>query len=392
MAQRRFHVASDAEIRTGRVTDVYFQRTEEAIRAADADKRVVGEVRAARLPDGWRWAVLAGMDEVLTLAEGWDARVWGMSEGEQFRAGEPVLTIEGRYGAFGRFETTFLGMLCHASGVATVAARCRVAAGERTVLSFGARRMHPAIAPMIERAAYIGGCDGVSTILAAEVVGIEPSGTMPHALVLLLGDTVRAAQVFDEVAPPEARRIVLIDTFQDEKFEALRVAEAMGDRLYGVRLDTPGSRRGDLAEILREVRWELDLRGYHHVKLMASGGLDPEAILALNDVCDGYGVGTSISNAPTVNFAFDIVEIEGVPTAKRGKRSGGKFVAACRACGERETVYWEQGRASPGTCGCGGEREFLNRLLVDSGGVAAERPTATEIRDYALQWIGTMSL
>jgi len=244
---------------------------------------------------------------------------------------------------FGRFETIFLGLMCQASGIATRAARCRIAAGDRVLLSFGARRMHPAIAPMIERACYIGGCDGVSTILAADVIGVPPTGTMPHALVLLLGDTVEAAWAFHETVDPAVSRIVLIDTFNDEKFEALRVAEAMGQELHGVRFDTPGSRRGNLRQLLAETRWELDLRGYQHVKLYASGGLDEYSIAGLNPVCDGYGVGTSLASAPTINFSFDIVEIDGVPMAKRGKESGAKFVACCPACGERQVIYWKQG-------------------------------------------------
>lgn len=384
MGKRRFFVATDEEILTGRVTDVYFERSEAAIRWANADKHVVGEVRAQALPDGWTWGVLAGIDEVLTLAQGWQVRIWGMREGEVFHAEEPVLTIEGRYSQFGRYETAFLGLLCQASGVATQAARCRVAAGERTLLSFGARRMHPALAPMIERAAYIGGCDGVSTVLAAELMGIKPTGTMPHALVLLLGDTIKAAWAFDEVTPPEIGRIVLIDTFNDEKFEALRVAEAMGDRLFGLRLDTPHSRRGDMLALLREVRWELDIRGYNQVKLFVSGGLDPEEILALNEVCDGYGVGTSIASASTVNFAFDLVEVDGVPIAKRGKKSGGKFVAECPRCGTREILYWEGGKREPGKCACGAERVFLNQLLLDDGREIVDAPSASEIRQYAM--------
>src|SRR4029077_695203 len=108
--------------------------------------------------------------------------------------------------------------------------------------------------------------------------------------------------------------------------EAIRVAEALGRELYAVRLDTPSSRRGDFFKILEEVRWELDLRGFDYVKILASGGIDEYEILKLNSLVDGYGVGTSIANAPVLSFALDIMEIEGVPMAKRGKRSGAKQV------------------------------------------------------------------
>ncbi len=294
-------------------------------------------MRARTLPDGWPWAMFAGMEEAAELLPAGLA-VRALPEGALFQADEPVLAIAGRYRDFAALETPLLGLLCQASGIATAAARCRVAAGERTLLSFGARRMHPAIAPMIERSAWLGGCDGVSTIAAAELLGIEPTGTMPHALVLCLGDTVRAARAFDAAFGGQTPTIVLIDTFQDEKFEALRVAEALGDRLDGVRFDTPGSRRGDLVEILRETRWELDLRGHAGVKFYVSGGLDPETILELNPVCDGYGVGTHISAARTIDFSLDIVELDGHPIAKRGRASGRKALLLCGSCGGRFVV------------------------------------------------------
>ncbi|MCH7598705.1 MAG: hypothetical protein IH973_03035, partial [Myxococcales bacterium] len=107
-----------------------------------------------------------------------------------------VLEIEGRYTAFGVHETALLGLLCQASGVATKAARCRQLAGPRPIISFGARRIHPSLAPMIERSAYVGGCDGVAGIQSAQLIGEEPTGTMPHSLVLLLGGVVPAIQAF----------------------------------------------------------------------------------------------------------------------------------------------------------------------------------------------------
>ncbi|HET6637752.1 MAG TPA: nicotinate phosphoribosyltransferase [Gemmatimonadota bacterium] len=348
----RFHIADEAAIAGGGATDVYFVRALELLARDGVDPQVVVEVRARTLPGGWPWAMFAGLEEALNLLPA-GLGVRALAEGALFQAGEPVLAIEGRYRGFAALETPLLGLLCQASGIATAAARCRVAAGERALLSFGARRMHPAIAPMVERSAWLGGCDGVSTIAAAELLGIEPTGTMPHALVLCLGDTVRAARVFDAAFGGETPTIVLIDTFQDEKFEALRVAEALGERLDGVRFDTPGSRRGDMREILRETRWELDLRGHHGVRFYVSGGLDPEAIVELNPVCDGYGVGTHISAARTIDYSLDIVEIDGRPIAKRGKASGRKSLLVCGSCGARAVVPAARGVDTHRCPGCG---------------------------------------
>lgn len=322
----RFYQASIDEIRAGETTDVYFVRTEQIIREAGLDRHVRAEFSIKGLPHDYPWAVFAGLEEVLALLDGLDINVRGVREGTVIRPHQPIMEIEGSYLSFARLETAILGLICEASGVATKAARIRTFARDRILASFGARRMHPAIAPVIERAAFIGGCDGVSVVKSARELGEDPTGTTPHALMLIVGDTVKAMQLFDDLVEPGAQRIALIDTFEDEKFEAIRVAEALGERLNGVRLDTPGSRRGNFAQILREVRWELDLRGFQHVRLLASGGLDEREVAALYDYVDGYGVGTSIANARTIDFGMDIVEIEGRPVSKRGKMSGGKQV------------------------------------------------------------------
>jgi nicotinate phosphoribosyltransferase len=351
------------------------------------DPRVVVEVRARTLPDAWPWAILAGIEEAAALlrAAAPAAEMEALPEGSTFHAGEPVMTVSGRYRDFAALETPLLGLLCEASGIATAAARCRVAAGERTLLSFGARRMHPAITPMIERSAWIGGCDGVSAVAAAELLGIEPAGTMPHALVLVMGDTLRAAEAFDAAFGEETPTIVLVDTFQDERFESVRIAEALGDRLDGLRFDTPSSRRGDLAAIIRETRWELRLRGLDGIRFFASGGLDPDAILDLNPVCDGYGVGTYISAARTVDFSLDIVEIDGRPVSKRGKESGRKSLLLCGACGERRVL--PAGEREERAClVCGAEmRDAL-------GPVPDPYPAAAEIRRRAREAIAGLPL
>jgi nicotinate phosphoribosyltransferase len=214
-------------------------------------------------------------------------------------------------------------------------------------------------------------------------------GTIPHSLVLMIGDTVEALRAFDEVVDPKVRRVALIDTLQDEKFEAIRVAEALGRDLYAVRLDTPSSRRGDFFRILEEVRWELDLRGFEHVKIIASGGVDEHQILKLNRVADAYGVGTSIANAPVLNFALDIMDIEGRPIAKRGKWSGAKDVHRCRGC--RSTLVVPAGRA-PAPCPCGGAWEALLKPLVSRGRVVRDMPAPRTIRDFVLDQLAGLSV
>ena len=155
------------------------------------------------------------------------------------------MTISGRYRDFVEYENPVLGLLSSSTSVSTKASRFRVAAGDRQVVSFGTRRVHPALAPLIERGCYMAGFDGVSNVLGGQLLGVEPSGTMPHALVQVLGDQEKAWRLYDETMPKEVKRTALVDTFWDEKTEAIKAFETLGKNLWGVRLDTPASRRGN---------------------------------------------------------------------------------------------------------------------------------------------------
>ena len=204
---------------------------------------------------------------------------------------------------------------------------------------------------------------------------------MPHALILIMGDTVKATRAFHQVIGKDVKRISLIDTFNDEKFESLRVAGSLGKELYGLRFDTPSSRRGNFIEILQEVRWELNLRGHTDVKLFVSGGVDEKSIVELNPLVDGYGVGTFISNAPVVNFSLDIVEIEGEPIAKRGKESGRKKLVRCPQCYTSKVL---PERETEGNCHCGGRFESLTQTLMEGGELVYSLPSPQELRRYVL--------
>ena len=385
-----FHIAPAEHIKNGKVTDVYFERVTKALRKKGINPLVSMEVWAASLPSEWQWAVFAGLEEVIELVGGLPVTLRALLEGTLFRAGEPVLSVTGRYLDFGIFETAILGLICQASGIATSASRCKLAAGERNVISFGARRMHPALAPMIERNAFIGGCDGVAVIESAELIGEMPSGTMSHTLVLCAQDERLAFEIFDEAVDPGVKRVALVDTFQDEKFGALYAAEILGDKLYAVRLDTPGSRRGDFLRIMKEVRWELDIRDYKDVKIFISGGIDEYKILEYNSVADAYGVGTHISNSPVVDFSMDIVEIEGSPIAKRGKESGLKQLWSCHGCGKRlQAMAEKEGETCPE---CGEIMEELLKVVYREGQKLVETPQPRQIRSKVIDQLSAVEL
>ena len=384
-----FHTASSEQIKNGLVTDVYFERTEKILRARGIDREVRAEFVAKQFPAEWEWGVFAGLEECAEIFRSLPVDVRCMNEGTLFHPHEPVMEIRGKYLDFGRYETAILGLICQASGVATMAARCRKAAGNKNLVSFGARRMHPAIVPMLERNAFIGGCDGGSVGLGAELVGMEPVGTMPHALILLFEDTVEATRAFHEVIDPKVARVSLVDTFNDEKIEALKVAGAMGEELFGIRLDTPGSRRGDFVQIMKEVRWELDLRGYKNVKIFLSGGLDEYRIARYYPYADAFGIGTAVSNAPVMDFSMDIIEIDGEPLAKRGKMSGSKRLFRCDHCFETKIVPANKRGI---ICGCGKKMKEILIPQFKKGTVLRMHPKPVRIRKYVLKQLEKVCL
>ena len=229
------------------------------------------------------------------------------------------------YASFGLYETAILGILASQSGWATAARRIVQAAAPVPVISFGARHVHPNVSAQMEYAAIIGGCATGATLAGARLAGKQPSGTMPHALIFILGDTVRAVQTFDKWMPPEVNRVALVDTFHDEAEEALRVAHALGDSLWGVRLDTPSERGRVTPDLVKEIRARLDQAGFSRVKIFVSGGIDAERIELFKREgapVDGYGVGSAISAAPPIYFTGDLNEIDGKPIAKRGRIHG----------------------------------------------------------------------
>ncbi|MDE1854042.1 MAG: nicotinate phosphoribosyltransferase [Thaumarchaeota archaeon] len=356
---RLFWLASEKEIRDAATTDAYFLHTKKVLQKNNIDTRVVMEVYARDVPYPDNWGILTGVYEAAKLLEGLPVDVWAFEEGSVFVADrstamyEPLMVIEGRYSDFVEYENPLLGLLSSSTSVSTRAAKFRIAAGSKLLLSFGTRRVHPALAPMVERACYIAGFDGVSNVLGAKLLKLEPSGTMPHALVQVLGSQERAWRLFDETIPRGTPRVALVDTFWDEKAESIRAFEVLGPKLWGVRLDTPASRRGDFVKIAEEVRWELDIRGGKRVKVIASGRLDEEAIAKLGPVVDGYGIGTAVAYPPVIDLSAKIVEVsDGKKREFRAKRGGlGGRKAVYRSAGFKDFVALEgslkKNQASP---------------------------------------------
>jgi nicotinate phosphoribosyltransferase len=386
LRDRLFWLANEREIKSAKTTDIYFLNTKEVLQKHHIDSEVVMEVFVRELPEDAKWGVLSGVYEVAKLLEGLPLDVWAFDEGSIFLANgrgalyEPVITISGRYRDFVEYENPVLGLLSSSTGISTKASRFRVAAGDRQVVSFGTRRVHPALAPLVERSCYMVGFDGVSNVLGGKLLGVEPSGTMPHGLVQVLGDQERAWRLYDETMPKSVKRTVLIDTFWDEKTEAIKAFETLGKSLWGVRLDTPASRRGNFRQIIEEVKWELKIRGGEAVKIFVSGRLTEEDIVQLKDIVDGFGVGTAVAYPPTIDFSAKIVEVrEKGKTYLRAKRGGlGGRKDVHRSKGFKDTVVLH------GTPAPKGSKQML-RQIISKGEVVADFQSIDSIRESVVR-------
>jgi nicotinate phosphoribosyltransferase len=311
------------EVLSGETADIYFARTLEILQKEGLNPLATMEFFSSRA------GVLCGMDEVKALLakvlpKG-KSQVWALAEGDSMKEHEVVLRITAPYQSYGLYETAIDGILAHCSGWATAARECVEAARGIPVVSFGARHVYPAVAGIMDYAAVVGGCAGCSSIAGAKLAGIEPSGTIPHALILVIGDTVEATKAFDKHIPAGVPRVALVDTFKDEVEESVRVAKAMGKKLTSVRLDTPPERGRVTPELVKEVRASLDRAGFKKVKIFVSGGINLERIRQFIEAgasVDAFGVGSYISGAKPIDFTADLHEVDGKPIAKRGRIPG----------------------------------------------------------------------
>ncbi|WP_405179873.1 nicotinate phosphoribosyltransferase [Nocardia sp. NBC_01377] len=408
---------------TALLTDQY-ELTMLAAALADgsAHRRCTFEVFARRLPNGRRYGVVAGTGRLLdalprfrfgereleVVAPFLDRRTvdWlrdyrftgdidGYREGELYFPGSPILSVRGSFAECVVLETLALSVLNHDSAIASAAARMvSVAAGRRTI-EMGSRRTHELAAPSSSRAAYLAGFDATSNLEAVRGFGIPGAGTSAHAFTLLHSgaDGAHEAEAFrSQVAALGVGTTLLVDTFDITRGVATAV-EVAGPELGGVRIDS-----GDLGVLARQVRDQLDALGAKSTRIVVSGDLDEYAIAALRaEPVDVYGVGTSLvtgSGAPTAGMVYKLVEVDGVPVAKRSshKESRGGTKKAVRLARSTGTIIEEiiYPAAGPKPKTSGSDVRELQVPLVGAGQVLDNLPTLTESRDLVAR--GLVSL
>lgn len=329
------------KMRAGWYTDAYFNHTCETLRYDGRNPSVVMQVFQKRN------AYLGGMDEALAIlklcAGDWDAlTVHALYDGEVIEPYETVLTIEGDYTTFAHLETVYLGTLARRTLITTNVVNVLEAANGKPVIFMPARHDHHRVQTGDGYAAYVAGQIvgapiGVTTEEQASWWGGSGLGTVPHALIAAYGgDTVAAAERFAAWAPEDMSVTVLVDFENDSVRTALAVAEALGPRLWGVRLDTSESlvdrslweEMGDFRptgvnpQLVSKVREALDAGGFGGVKIVVSGGFTVEKIGEFEELgvpVDAYGVGSSLIRGSN-DFTGDVVLTDGKPSAKVGRR------------------------------------------------------------------------
>jgi nicotinate phosphoribosyltransferase len=333
-----------ARMREGYYTDQYFNLTRELLEVEDRHPRVL--MQAFQKEE----SILGGIDEAIAILkqcagrhvdggweDGWDELdVRALNEGDEVAPFETVLTIEGDYSLFAHLETCYLGCMARRTLVMRNVRAVVQAAQGKPILFFPARHDHWLVQTGDGWAAHVAGAIGVSTDAQASWWGGRGVGTVPHALIAAYGgDTVAAARAFANRYHADTNITVLVDFENDSVRTALEVAEALGEDLWGVRLDTserlvdealrdephPALHHGVTPLLARRVRDALDSAGYEHVRIVVSGGFDAEKITrfeAEGTPVDAYGVGSSLLHGQN-DFTADVVRVDGRPVAKVGR-------------------------------------------------------------------------
>jgi nicotinate phosphoribosyltransferase len=333
------------KIRDGYYSDAYFNHTKALLEVDDHHPRVVMQVFQRQE------SVLGGIDEAIAVLKQcsghrgpdgrWvnafkDLEVCALYEGDEIAPWETVMTIEGDYAQFAHLETVYLGCMARRTLIMRNVHEVVEAAGGKPILYFPARHDHWLVQTGDGWAAHVAGAIGVSTDAQASWWGGRGVGTVPHGLIAAYGgNSALAARKFADRFAHEMNVTVLVDFANHSLGTALEVADALGDDLWGIRLDTSDrladislqERYGDEApkgvgpELVRLVREGLDAHGRHDVKIVVSGGFTAQRIRefeAEGVPVDAYGVGSSLIRGSN-DFTADVVMVDGRPCGKVGR-------------------------------------------------------------------------
>lgn len=339
-------------------------------------------------------------------------RVTAMREGEVVFAGEPLLTVEAALGEAQLVETALLNLINYQTLVATKAARLSRAAGHGSVVEFGARRAQgPDGALGASRAAFIGGARTTSNVWAGQRFGIPVAGTQAHSWVMAFPSELDAFRSYAAAYPDHC--ILLADTYDTLRSgipNAIVVARELrksGHELRGVRLDS-----GDLAQLSREARRQLDEAGFPEVKVLASNELDEQIIESVRregGQVDQWGVGTRLvtgagQRGGALGGVYKLVEVGGRPCVKvsadpykstvPGRKTVWRAVRdqrfemdvisdAQESPGPGDPVFHPAGRTFRASIPRGTRMEGIRTVVMETGARTTEPGPLEGLADYA---------
>jgi len=335
--QARFNLPKDPRP----YADKYFLRTGEVLRAEGINPWVRAQVMIRKGP-----GQVYGIDEALAILDKYSplvangGRVYALEEGSSYSQRETLMLIEAPIQDFVELETMYLGVLSAETTKANdnhgvnlnqvrknMAAVVKAAQG-RPVSYFGARHWRFDEDAAITRAAYDGGATSASTDAGAATAGQKGGGTTPHVLENIMSwkygqerAVLETLLAFNRVIDKNVPRIILCDYRNKEITDTLACAKALGNKLWGPRIDTCGENvaegatpnpqeevfefddglntelkgywRGNGVTIsgVYAMRKALDAKGYSNMKIaLSSGFADPEKVQAFVEAESILGV------------------------------------------------------------------------------------------------------
>ena len=324
-------------------TDLYQLTMLQAYFKERMTERAVFSLFVRRLPSNRNFLIACGLDTVLDYLETlrftqqdlayldslgvfsdrfltWlsDFRFTGylhaMREGTPVFANEPILEVDAPLPEAQLIETYVINQVQLQTMLASKAHRVMTAARGRSVIDFGARRMHGTDAALnAARAFWIAGVNATSNVLAGKRFGIPVAGTLAHSYIQAHGDEAAAFRAFANLYP---NTVLLVDTYDTLTGvqKIIDLANQLGEdfKIRAVRLDS-----GDLLDLSLRVRAALDQAGLSHIQIIASGSLDEyeiDRLLTSGAPIDGFGVGTAMgvsADAPYLDIVYKLTSYAG---------------------------------------------------------------------------------
>ncbi len=398
-------------------TDLYQLTMLQAYFEERMTERAVFSLFVRRLPPNRNYLIACGLDTVLDYLEtlrfsqkdlayldtlrifsdrflAWlaDLRFTGdvhaVREGTPIFANEPILEVEAPLPEAQLIETYVMNQVQLQTMLASKANRVVTAARGRSVIDFGARRMHGTDAALnAARAFWIAGVNATSNVLAGKRFGIPVAGTMAHSYIQAHGDESAAFRAFAKLYP---NSVLLIDTYDTLKGveKVIELDRKLRDdfKVRAVRLDS-----GDLLDLSQRVRIALDDAGLNHVQIIASSSLDEyeiDRLISSGAPIDGFGVGTAMGVSADAPYLDIVYKLTSYADEGRVKLATSKPVLPGRkqvfrmSDGDRHTGD-VIGRASEDLPG----RPLLEQVLRDGKRITASTHNLTETRRYAAEHI-----